>query len=62
VFPYHGLLLDYSRDTSVKDRSQVTMNNFNECNACLLDTAFNITSGLAKEKVGPFGVTTGQSF
>ena len=62
MFPYHGLLLDYSRDTSVKDRGQVTMNNSAECNECLLDTSVSITAALAKEKGGPFGVTTGQSF
>ena len=45
----------------LKDRGQVTK-NFTECNACLLDTAFNITAGLAMEKGGPFGVTTGQLF
>jgi hypothetical protein len=62
VFPYHGSLLDYSRDTLSKDRSQVTMNNFTKRNACLLDAAFNITSRPPKEKGGSFGVTTGQSF
>jgi hypothetical protein len=62
VFPYHGSLLDYSRDTLSKDRSKVTMNNFTKRNACLLDAALNITSRLAKETGGTFGVTAGHSF